>query len=255
MIYKLMFGRGNSKLDKKIYTFSLPAGWTCPCANECLSKSNPDTGKITDGKETKYRCFAASQEAIYHNVRLSRWNNFKALKTCKSLGEMVELINGNLPINAEIIRVHVSGDFFNEMYFKAWMEVARINPHIIFYGYTKRVSLLVKFKQVIPENFRFVASVGGTEDKEIFVNRLKYAVVVFSENEAKRLKLELDHKDDHAYSTSKKSFALLLHGNQPKGTKAAKVWYKLKKAGKGYSFKIKKKLVDNQLVNPILKFI
>ena len=34
----------------KIYTISLPSGYTCPFAVDCLSKADRITGKITDGK-------------------------------------------------------------------------------------------------------------------------------------------------------------------------------------------------------------
>ena len=65
-------------------SFSLPSGFTCPFASQCLTKSDRETGKITDyssGDEAEdFRCFSASQEAIYKNVRTSRWNNFDALK-------------------------------------------------------------------------------------------------------------------------------------------------------------------------------
>ena len=48
----------------KVYTFSLPAGVSCPGAVDCLSYSDRVTGKITDGKHTQFRCFMASIESI-----------------------------------------------------------------------------------------------------------------------------------------------------------------------------------------------
>ena len=32
-----------------VHTISLPSGYSCPAADECLSKANKVTGKITDG--------------------------------------------------------------------------------------------------------------------------------------------------------------------------------------------------------------
>ena len=55
--------------------------------------------------------------------------------------------------------------------------------------------------------------------------------VVFSEEEAEQKGLEIDHDDAHALG--KKSFALLLHGTQPKGSEASKALQVLRKAGKG----------------------
>ncbi len=58
----LKFGNGNSKLAEGIFTFSLPAGHFCPFANECKSKASRKDGTITDGPNTTFRCFAASNE-------------------------------------------------------------------------------------------------------------------------------------------------------------------------------------------------
>jgi hypothetical protein len=60
---------------------------------------------------------------------------------------------------------------------------------------------------------------------------LKSARVVYSHAEAEALGLEIDHDDSHAYA-SDASFALLIHGTQPKGTKAAEAW-KVVKATEG----------------------
>src|SRR5262245_37884234 len=65
----LRFGQGNAKLSQGITTFSLPAGWTCPAAKECLSKADRKTGHIKDGKHVKFRCYAASMECRRPSVR------------------------------------------------------------------------------------------------------------------------------------------------------------------------------------------
>jgi hypothetical protein len=215
----LSFGKRNAKLGKDIATFSLPAGFTCPKAHECLSKSNRETGKIKDGKHTQFRCFSASAEALYPNVRKSRWNNFEQLKG-KTVNDMVSLIDSSLPKH-KIIRVHVSGDFFSQDYFAAWMKVARKNPDKLFYAYTKCLSTWVKYWLVkdIPENFILTASYGGKEDYLIKEFNLRSAIVVYSVKEAEEKGLKIDHDDSLARDKSVKSFALLIHGIQPKGKK------------------------------------
>src|SRR4051794_2989983 len=50
----LKFGQGNPKLSQAITTFSLPAGWTCPAAKDCVSKSDRKTGHIKDGKRVRF---------------------------------------------------------------------------------------------------------------------------------------------------------------------------------------------------------
>lgn len=101
----LHFGNGNAKLRKGIATFSLPAGWTCPGAKDCLAKANRETGKITDGDNIKFRCFSASNEAIFPAVRKARWKNFELLKN-KSKEEMIDLILKSLPEQNELIRLY-----------------------------------------------------------------------------------------------------------------------------------------------------
>ena len=79
-------------------------------------------------------------------------------------------------------------------------------------------------------NFVLTASYGGLQDKLIKRHDLRTAIVVYSEDEAKRLHLEIDQADSHAANPKKrnKSFALLIHGVQPKDSEASKALQKLK---------------------------
>jgi hypothetical protein len=129
---KLKFGRGNAKLASKIYTFSLPAGHSCPGALKCFAKADQQTGKLQDGPSQTFRCFAAGDESRYPNVRRLRWHNFDSLKG-KTREEMKALILESLPTDAKIVRLHVSGDFFSDAYFLAWMDVANTKPETLFY--------------------------------------------------------------------------------------------------------------------------
>lgn len=234
-LLKFSPGKGNAKLKSlggKVYTFSLPSGWACPFAHDCLSKAVEKDGKITiqDGKHTKFRCFSASQEVIYKAVREQRWYNFDTLRKHKSSSGMADLIKKSLPKDATIIRIHVGGDFFSKEYMKAWIEVALDNPNIIFYAYTKSLKYWVELLEKPIKNFKLNASEGGKNDDLISKHNLKSAKVVFSEEEAAKLNLDIDHDDTHAFMQDK-SFALLLHGVQPKGSDAAAALKKL--AGKG----------------------
>jgi len=226
----LKFGNGNAKLAEGIYHFSLLSGHTCPFASECLAKVNLSTGKVIDGPNTKFRCYSAMMEAMFPTVRRQREHNTNLLKG-KTFDEMVETINNSLPIHAKYIRVHIGGDFFNQTYFDAWMEIARRNPSIVFYSYTKSLSFWVARLDKIPSNYRLTASKGGRQDELIEKHDLRFAEVVFSESEANIRGLTIDHDDSHAYSEDPKSFALLIHGSQPKGTEAAKSLALLKKSG------------------------
>jgi len=237
---KLRFGRGNAKLADEIYTFSLPAGHACPGALQCMAKADRKTGKLQDGPSQSFRCFAAGDESRYPSVRRLRWHNFDLLKG-NSREEMAALILHSLPLDANIVRLHVSGDFFSDAYFLAWMDVAKAKSETLFYTYTKSLPIWLRHRSSVPANFKLTASEGGKHDHLIESETLKSARVLFSMEEAVALGLEIDHDDSHAYA-SEKSFALLLHGNQPKDTPAAKAISALRVAGyKGYSAKARRK--------------
>lgn len=236
-ILKFSSMKDNAKLShiKNGYVFSLPAGHSCPAAKECLAKviKVNNKYKIVDGKDQKFRCYAASQEVVYPPVREKRNYNFNLLKKHKSIDEMVDLIIKSIPKNAEVIRVHDSGDMFNENYFRAWMKVAELNPNIIFYAYTKSLHYLNK-GIYIPDNFKLNASFGGRYDYLIDELNLKHVKIFFSKEEAEKESYKLDKTDDMAYKQNK-SFGLLLHGVQAKNTKASQAWQKIKLTEGGYS--------------------
>ena len=181
-------------------------------------------------------------EVLRPAVREARWHNFNLLKKCKTIGEMVNLIQLSLP-KAKYIRIHVAGDYFNQNYFDAWLQVAKNNSDILFYGYTKALPLLIKRLKSIPKNFRLTASKGGTHDYLIEKYNLKSVTVVKSVEEAKKLHLKIDHDDSLCYG-GKASFSVLLHGQQVKGTEYAKAWTLLKKQGMGGYGNQKQGMID-----------
>jgi hypothetical protein len=226
-IIALSFGRGNAKLAESILTFSLPAGWTCPLARNCKAVVDRRTGKLVDGRQCKFRCFSASQEALYPNVRKSRWRNYELLRACNSAEAMKSLILRSLLPDANYVRIHVAGDFFSQRYFDAWILVAISRPQTIFYAYTKSIRYWLARRGLIPFNLRLTASLGGKDDAMAFKTKLPTARVVFAEEEAANLGLPIDHAN--------RSYALLLHGMQPKGTLAGEAIQNLRRQGKhGY---------------------
>ena len=229
--------KGNAKL-KDTYIFNLPAGYTCPCAKECLSKADRVTGKITDGAHTLFRCFSASTESLRENARKMRWANFAALHHKTTL-EMADLLSSALPKKAKRVRIHEGGDFFSQAYFDAWLEVARRNPHVLFYAYTKSIPFWLARLDNLPSNIRLTASLGGTHDDLAEKYELKTSYVAFSEEAANIRGLEIDHDDSLAYGPNEKSFALLIHGTQPAGSEASKAKSLLRKTSgfTGYSKK------------------
>ena len=235
----LTFGEPNAKLKKmlkelslKLKTFTLPAGHSCPAAKDCLSKADRETGKIKDGPDTEFRCFAASAEATYPSLRKMVWRNFELIKATlkNSVDACADLICKSLPKKFDILRVHVGGDYFSKQYLQAWIEVAKRNPDKLFYSYSKSLHFFKQF--ALPENLVLTASRGGKYDDMIDLHGWKEALVVYSEQEAIDKGLEIDHDDTHA-AFGKDNFALLIHGTQPKGSIASAALSKLRKQGKG----------------------
>ena len=241
---------------RKVYSFDLLSGHSCPFAEKCLSKIMLTDGerivspfkklvdtlvqwkrKVVDGKKTEFRCFSASQEATYTNVYNSRKKNFDNLRG-KSVEAMVDIIQEQMPKNLGICRIHVAGDFFSPAYFEAWIRTAIMNPDRLFYAYTKSLPYWVDNLEIIPDNLILTASYGGRRDDMIVEYNLRSAKVVFSYEEADMLDLEVDHDDTHAanpfWATS--DFALIIHGIQPKGSEAADAIKQLKKDGKRFSY-------------------
>lgn len=234
----LSFGRKNAKLGKNVLTFSLPAGYTCPGAKDCLSRANKVTGKITDGKETQFRCFSATSESLYPNVRQSRWKNFDLLRKCKTSDEMALIIEAAIKPDTKIVRIHVSGDFFSQDYMDAWLIVAYHRPHTKFYFYTKALDFWISrinligdgFKRGLLHNVIPTASYGGKYDSLIAEYNLRSARVVYSKRDAKALGLKIDKTDKLAMKHGA-DFALLIHGVMPKGSEAAQAVQRLKEQG------------------------
>lgn len=209
----LEFGFGNKKLDKSILTFAIPAGWTCPGAKLCLAKADPETGKIWNSPDQKFRCFSASSEAAFTQTRKQRWRNFERLRN-KTKAQMRNLIVDsikNIPsAKWDKCRVHVGGDFFNEAYLLAWLEAATHFSDKTFYAYTKSLKILNKHKDKIPENFKITLSEGGKYDDLIQILNSDFnKVVIIGHDDTTTL--PIDHDDSHAFN-SEGDFALVVHG-------------------------------------------
>jgi hypothetical protein len=242
MMDKLKFGDPNAKLKKMIKkvglvlkTFTLPAGHTCPAAKDCFSRADRETGKVTDGPDTVFRCFMASAEARSPSLRKLVWHNLELIKEAlkrdaqagfENMPHTSQLINKSLPKKFDIMRVHVGGDYFNKEYLQAWIEVAKLNPDKVFYSYSKSLHLFKQF--ALPENLVLTASRGGKHDDLIDLHGWKEALVVYSEEEAAERGLEIDHDDTHA-AFGEDNFALLIHGTQPAGSMASQALQAIKR--------------------------
>lgn len=143
---------GNSKLKKSgIVSFNLIPIVHCPLAGAC-----------------KAFCYATvGQQAFASGVK-RRAAAFKATLSPTFVQDMhAEIQRWKRKIKA--IRVHDSGDFYSMDYLRSWLEIARLNPDVKFYAYTKSLPFVHKAYELglVPPNFRLIQSVGGLADSRI----------------------------------------------------------------------------------------
>ena len=154
-------------------------------------------------------------------------------------GKMVaDMLNEARTRNTKLVRIHESGDFYSAEYFALWMHVARLNPDLTFYAYSKNLPMILEYGlENLPSNFYLTASKGGKFDHLIDEGVFpRYSVVVKNDAEAEAMGLEVDHDDSHCYTQSG-PFALLVHGIQQAGSEWQEAINQRKKVGAfvGYS--------------------
>jgi hypothetical protein len=254
----LTFSKENIKLGQSVMTFSLPAGWTCPFAKGCLTKVSRDrvidpekvgTFKISKktgekipykgdvevkvGKDAVHRCYAAMQEMQYDAVRENRWHNFDLLLAAGKDGGVeaqadliIRSINYFMDSEGqyEKLRIHESGDFYNNEYFNAWMLVAQRMPEINFYAYSKSLPYVKWAEEQLKNipNFAITLSEGGREDDKLDTIDIKRSTVFNKPEDALKANKLIDLDDTLAMQPGgrEKSFGLLLHGTQEAGEKS-----------------------------------
>lgn len=238
----LHMSKSNSKLDWPY--LSLPAGYTCPMATVCKSYAAKQGQKFSDGSsikagsEREYQCYAARQQAQYSDkAGKNAFSNLDLLTLANKSGgidEMANLILTSLEHygfdKSGVFRIHEGGDFYSDEYFKAWIKVCNSLPSTIFYTHTTSIDFWLKNVSSIPKNMRLIASIDKNNEELIMSNNLRYAKVVGSIQQAIDLKLHIDY-DDSIAAFKDESFALLIHGGQPKGSDAGKDVSKNRKDG------------------------
>ncbi|HFK1435122.1 TPA: hypothetical protein ACGXNJ_005276 [Bacillus cereus] len=116
---RLFFGNGNKKLNG-ILTFSLPPVATCPYATEnCIMKCY--------ALKDYYRNWDNVSKSQNINFEMTKRADFvdmatKMLKIEALKHEVENTVNGtDEPLT---VRIHVSGDFYSQEYFDAWVQIA-----------------------------------------------------------------------------------------------------------------------------------
>ena len=233
------FGVNNTKLKNTI-TFSKSSGLTCPGANKCRAMAvMNDNGKrsVKRFKGTEFTCYSATLEALYPSLyNLTRHNTSLLNEYIKNddFNGLVECLNASLnkkrSKNINLVRWNQSGDIYTRFELEALKKVCELNKDLTFYFYSKNL-ILYPTNRSIPNNMKITASYGGKYDYLIDRGYFKrFSKVVFSTSEAKILNLPIDTDDTHAYmDKGANGFALLLHGQQEKNSKASVALQQIRK--------------------------
>jgi hypothetical protein len=91
----------------------------------------------------------------------------------------------------------MSGDFFNQSYFDMWIAIAKSNPLVEFWAYTKSLKYWINRIDDIPANLTLTASYGGSCDHLIEKYNLKNVKVYKSLEEVEEGR-PVDVNDDYA---------------------------------------------------------
>ncbi len=158
----------NSKLKKtsnlnglRVFNFGIPAQDTCLWAGDC-----------------KKFCYASKGAYIWSNVKPAFQRRLDATRQNDFPEVMIEEI---ITKEANVIRIHDSGDFYSREYLHKWFKVMESMPHVKFYAYSKSLPLLQGVK--LPDNFTLIKSEGGKRDDLIDASVDRHARIFKSEAE------------------------------------------------------------------------
>lgn len=153
-----MYFAQNAKMRKStlpIFNFGIPAykaadgRFTCPMAKDCVKG-----------------CYAQQGAYALPGVKAAYEKRYALTKSLDFVATLDAEIKKR---GIRFIRVHDSGDFYSTAYAMRWLALARLNPRVKFYAYTKMVAMMknAQASGLVPENFILIFSEGGKQDSMI----------------------------------------------------------------------------------------
>jgi hypothetical protein len=171
MPVKYLLTNGNRELRADgIFTWTLPALaaklstgknlLVCPSAGVCAQL-----------------CYARSGTYNFSNVKKAHTRNLELIVDDAEgwKNQLTNELKAKRYQGGKSVRIHDSGDFFTEQYFLLWLDIAKENPHVFFYAYTKEVAIVKKHE--LPDNFVIIFSMGGTQDHLVDKEKDRHADV------------------------------------------------------------------------------
>jgi hypothetical protein len=188
--------RQNAELRKdRIWNFSIPAWYavlsdgsrfmTCPHAGPCAQVCYARNGtyrfpKVLASHTRNLETYLADPAGWVRTLAMELSSRrFRPTGEPRNLGTLPDSwLTAWAENGGAAVRIHDTGDFFSEAYLRDWLEIARRVPDVLFYAYTKEVSLFRSVPEVnsLP-NFRFLFSTGGLEDHLIDTETDRHADV------------------------------------------------------------------------------
>jgi len=115
-----MLSFGNKKLPGTTAIWGLPQGITCPGKTKWCTRW----------------CYSKKAERLYKHTRMKRAKNLEVSKLSYFSAMMSGEIHYNLA-KITAVRIHSSGDFYNQEYLNKWIEIMNRFPKLLFTAYTK----------------------------------------------------------------------------------------------------------------------
>lgn len=176
--FNVKWTNGNEKLNKpngdvyRIIGFGIPADYdfqlngetvnTCPSALACRGV-----------------CYAKQGRYGMQNVKDARKHNLDMSLRSDFVDMVVSDLSRMRKVNT--VRIHDSGDFYNQEYFNKWNLIAKALPLITFYAYTKTLDMTIWEGKA--DNLKITQSLGGKHDN--LVNLAMPHSRIFADDEAR----------------------------------------------------------------------
>ena len=114
----MLLVNGNTKLGDGIYHFSLPRGITCKMTPWC-----------------EENCYAGKGNYVFPSVHDALLYRLLASKEEQFAQRIISEINA---LQVKYLRLHASGDFYDEEYIGKWTSIVKACPKTSFVAFTRR---------------------------------------------------------------------------------------------------------------------
>jgi Gene product 88 len=156
----ISLSKGNAKLVKTSGEEYRVIGFGIPADHNFQDSSGQTVNTCPGATACRSVCYAKQGRYLMPNVMAARQDNLAESLKETFVEDMIKALTSARSYN--VIRIHDSGDFYNQTYLDKWSAIAAALPGKIFYAYTKAHHL--SFSNV-PANLRIVRSLGGRWDK------------------------------------------------------------------------------------------